>query len=73
MLKPRAAMMMLLLSLFSCDTDVITDTNCRSESDPEVTLYFNLESCEIVDYECIGNSVVYEDACGCGCLLKEDD
>jgi len=66
-------MMLLLLTIFACDPDTITDTDCRSESDPEVTLYFDPEGCESIDYECIGSSVVYQDACGCGCLLEGDE
>lgn len=65
---------MLLLTFFACDLNGgTTDTGCRSENDPQVTLYFDSETCEAVDYDCADSSLVFQDACGCGCLLKEDD
>ena len=66
--------MLLLLTLFACDPNgSTTDTGCRTEDDALIALYFDSETCEAVDIDCTGSSVVFQDACGCGCLLEEDD
>ncbi len=66
--------MLLLLTILACDLDEgTTDTGCRDEGDDQITLYFDTELCEGVEYECAESSVMYQDACGCGCLLQEDE
>lgn len=66
--------MLMLLTFLACDLDTsTTDTGCRSEDDLQVSLYFDSETCEAVDYDCPDSSLVFQDACGCGCLVDEDE
>jgi hypothetical protein len=66
--------MLLMMIFLACDSDEApVDTGCRGESDGLITLYFDTETCEGVEYECAESSVMYQDACGCGCLLKEEE
>jgi len=67
-------MLALVLILLSCNAT--SDTaggadpidGCVDEADPQVTMYFDSDTCAAIDYECAASEVSFSDDCGCGCV-----